>query len=60
MIEKAEKATRNWLEQVVIDLNFCPFAKKPFLDNSMAKASPMPEDAPVIKMVFPCNFTRQK
>lgn len=35
MIEKAEKATRNWLEQVVIDLNFCPFAKKPFLDNSI-------------------------
>lgn len=35
MIEKAEKATKNWIEQVVIDLNFCPFAKKPFLDNAI-------------------------
>lgn len=29
------KATKNWVENVVIDLNLCPFAKKEFLRNSI-------------------------
>ncbi len=29
------KATYNWLEKVVVGLNFCPFAHKPFLENSI-------------------------
>ncbi|MDG6777543.1 DUF1415 domain-containing protein [Thiomicrorhabdus sp. zzn3] len=30
-----EQACRNWLEQVVIGLNLCPFASKPYLDNQV-------------------------
>ena len=27
--------TKRWIEEVVIGLNFCPFAKKPFADNKI-------------------------
>lgn len=27
--------TKQWLEQVIIDLNFCPFAKKEFVNNTI-------------------------
>lgn len=30
-----ELQTRNWLQQVVIGLNLCPFASKPYLDNQV-------------------------
>jgi hypothetical protein len=28
-------ATKSWLEQVIIGLNFCPFAKKEFVNNTI-------------------------
>jgi len=28
-------ATKQWLEEVIIDLNFCPFAKKEFVNNTI-------------------------
>ena len=31
MESQAIQQTQQWLEQVVIGLNFCPFAKKPFM-----------------------------
>lgn len=30
-----KQACQNWLEQVVIGLNLCPFASKPYLDNQV-------------------------
>jgi hypothetical protein len=33
--EQVEKAVRLWLEEVVIGLNLCPFASKPYLDNQV-------------------------
>ncbi|WP_373018140.1 DUF1415 domain-containing protein [Thiomicrorhabdus sp.] len=30
-----EQQIRNWLQQVVIGLNLCPFAAKPYLDNQV-------------------------
>ncbi len=29
------KATKQWLEEVIIALNFCPFAKKEFVNNTI-------------------------
>jgi len=28
-------STKNWLEQIIIELNLCPFAKREFLNNSI-------------------------
>ncbi|GAA6173691.1 DUF1415 domain-containing protein [Colwellia sp. KU-HH00111] len=28
-------ATKQWLQEIVIDLNFCPFAKKEFVNNTI-------------------------
>ncbi|WP_286232546.1 DUF1415 domain-containing protein [Thalassotalea sediminis] len=33
--QQAVNMTRQWLEQVVIGLNFCPFAKKEFINNTI-------------------------
>ncbi|MCB0738817.1 MAG: DUF1415 domain-containing protein, partial [Bacteroidetes bacterium] len=33
--EEIIQATKNWLKNVVIGLNFCPFAAKPFLENKV-------------------------
>lgn len=32
---KAVTATKHWIEQVIIGLNFCPFAKKEFVNNTI-------------------------
>ncbi|MGB0431796.1 MAG: DUF1415 domain-containing protein, partial [Bacteroidia bacterium] len=32
---KIEQATYKWLQDVVIALNFCPFAHKPFIENAI-------------------------
>jgi hypothetical protein len=34
-IESVEKLTKQWLETVVIGLDLCPFASKPFLENKI-------------------------
>ena len=33
LAEKAEQATRRWLDEIVIGLNLCPFAKKELVRN---------------------------
>lgn len=35
MSELAIKQTKLWLEQIIIGLNFCPFAKKEFVNNTI-------------------------
>lgn len=35
---KAIEQTKYWLEKVVLELNFCPFAHKPFKENSIRYA----------------------
>ena len=32
---KVIEQTKHWLESIVIGLNFCPFAKKPFKDDAI-------------------------
>lgn len=34
-INSITQQTRNWLEDIIIKLNFCPFAKREFLNNSI-------------------------
>jgi len=33
--QKAEQETRQWLQQVVVGLNLCPFAHRPLQDNTI-------------------------
>lgn len=33
--ERVINAVKSWLEHIVIGLNFCPFANKPFMDQSI-------------------------
>ncbi|GHF90830.1 DUF1415 domain-containing protein [Thalassotalea marina] len=33
--QQAIEATKLWLEKIIIDLNFCPFAKKEFVNNTV-------------------------
>ncbi|MFY0674468.1 MAG: DUF1415 domain-containing protein [Bacteroidia bacterium] len=34
-VENVKRATEQWIEQVVVGLNFCPFAKKPFIEKAI-------------------------
>ena len=29
------EATKQWLDEIIIELNFCPFAKKEFVNNTI-------------------------
>lgn len=47
----AEQATRYWLETIVIGQNFCPFAQKPFVQDSIRFATLSSAD-PVQMLAF--------
>jgi len=61
-VESAEvSATKQWLEEIIIGLNFCPFAKKEFVNNTICYHQSEAEQVkPALKeFVEQCNYLQQ-
>ena len=53
--------TQQWLQQVIIDLNFCPFAKKEFVNQSIYYHVSEKEQckSALIELLEQCNYLHQ-
>jgi len=52
------KATKQWLEHVIIGLNFCPFAKKEFVNNTICyhESSANQVKPALVEIVEQCRY----
>ena len=60
--ESAEvSATKQWLDEIIIGLNFCPFAKKEFVNNTICyHQSALEQVKPALKeMLAQCHYLQQ-
>ncbi|KGJ97936.1 DUF1415 domain-containing protein [Colwellia psychrerythraea] len=60
--ESAEvSATKQWLEEIIIGLNFCPFAKKEFVNNTIRyHQSELEQVKPALKeLIEQCHYLQQ-
>ncbi len=54
-------ATKQWLEEIIIGLNFCPFAKKEFVNNTICyHQSELEQVKPALKeLIAQCHYLQQ-
>jgi len=54
-------ATKQWLDEIIIGLNFCPFAKKEFVNNTIYYHQSMTEQVkPALKeLIAQCHYLQQ-
>ncbi|MEW6995720.1 DUF1415 domain-containing protein [Colwelliaceae bacterium MEBiC 14330] len=54
-------ATKQWLEEIIIGLNFCPFAKKEFVNNTIHYhvSSQVKRKRALIEFIEQCHFLQQ-
>jgi len=54
-------ATKQWLDEVIIGLNFCPFAKKEFVNNTICyHQSKVEQVKPALKeLIEQCHYLQQ-
>jgi hypothetical protein len=51
--QQVEREVRQWLQQVVVGLNLCPFAGKPLADNAVRiQVTDSPDQAALLQVLF--------